>query len=224
MRIKRTRGELVQQNIKMASSRGRNDSFVWTDDEVELLLRVTLNYKTTKEQDGVDWETCQSKYADIMDAFLEQYPATGMAEGKDFPHQIQNISKAQITTKIKSIRGKYRQALNTGRRRGLGRVLLLFFGLCEEIWGRSPAATPISAGFETGDLPESSSPSSTRATSPAMEPPAGFKCEESEVGLPPAVVKGPGCFIVCSNKLACFMRAQLEANGLHSFCYNRNSK
>ncbi|XP_017276271.2 uncharacterized protein LOC108238585 [Kryptolebias marmoratus] len=169
----------TKQNNKMAST----TTFVWTDDEVELLLRVTLNYKTAREKDGVDWESCQSKYADIMDAFQAQYPARSMAGGKDFPHQIRNISKAQVTSKIKSIRGKYRQALNTGRRNGQGRVILLFFGLCEEIWGRSPAATPISAGFETGDLAESSSSSSTRAASPAAEPPAGLKSEECEVNL-----------------------------------------
>ena len=41
------------------------DLLIWTDDEVGLLLRVSLDYKINKIQEGVDWETCKSKYKDI---------------------------------------------------------------------------------------------------------------------------------------------------------------
>ncbi|KAJ4928533.1 hypothetical protein JOQ06_016324 [Pogonophryne albipinna] len=53
----------------MADIRARKDAFLWTDDEVELLLRVTLDYKTTKVQESFDWESCKSKYSDIGDTF-----------------------------------------------------------------------------------------------------------------------------------------------------------
>lgn len=33
------------------------NSFMWTDDEVELLLSVTLQYKCEKTEEGTDWET-----------------------------------------------------------------------------------------------------------------------------------------------------------------------
>ena len=37
------------ESIKMAT-----DSAVWTEDEAELLLNVTLEYKTTKVSEGLD--------------------------------------------------------------------------------------------------------------------------------------------------------------------------
>jgi len=72
MRINLARCKQTQYNnkTKMANAtRARVDSFVWT----ELLLRVTLDYKSTKLQENVDWESCQSKYSDIMEAFQAQY-------------------------------------------------------------------------------------------------------------------------------------------------------
>ena len=48
-------------NKKMAnakeSSKTKIDLLVWTDNEVKLLLQVTLDYKSNKIQEGVDWET-----------------------------------------------------------------------------------------------------------------------------------------------------------------------
>ena len=41
------------------------DSFKWTDDEAELLLKVTRDYKVSKAAEGIDWESVQSKSADI---------------------------------------------------------------------------------------------------------------------------------------------------------------
>ncbi|XP_021175159.2 uncharacterized protein LOC105930431 isoform X2 [Fundulus heteroclitus] len=80
----------------------KKGTFVWTDEEVELLLRATLDYKSRKAQDSVDWESCKSKYSDILMAFLEQYPVE--AGNKDFPHDVSALTKAQIMTKIKNIR------------------------------------------------------------------------------------------------------------------------
>ncbi|XP_060754934.1 uncharacterized protein LOC132866265 [Neoarius graeffei] len=144
-----------------ATTRGKTDSLVWTDDEVELLLRVTLKYKTSKYQENVDWETCQTKYGDIALAFWQQYTPGDMAAGKDFPHDPSNISKAQITAKLKGIRNKYRHAIDSGRRSGHGRVVLIFFELCEEIWGGSPGTDSIPSGIESADMVEDSASSST---------------------------------------------------------------
>ncbi|KAM4581210.1 uncharacterized protein PAE49_005816 [Odontesthes bonariensis] len=137
----------------MSSSARRNDSLVWTDDEVELLLRVTLEYKTTRYEENVDWETCQNKYQDIAVAFRQQY-TTGdaAAAGKDFPHEPSTITKTQITAKLKAVRNKYRHAVDSGRLSSHG--VLIFYELCHEIWGGSPAVTPIPSGFESGDLVE----------------------------------------------------------------------
>ncbi|CAL9702249.1 unnamed protein product [Knipowitschia caucasica] len=162
----------------MASGRA-GTTLVWTDDEVELLLRVTLDYKTNKLQESVDWETCMSKY--IMSAFHEQYPRD--SPDREFPHDSTAITKGHLTAKIKNIRGKYRQAVDSGRRSGHGRVVLMFFELCEEIWGGSPATRSIEQGIETADLVETSSSTSELPT----DSPQSSDFVESL--LPPPVVR-----------------------------------
>lgn len=156
----------------MANARQRIDTFVWTDDEVDLLLRVTLDYKASKYRENVDWESCQSKYSDIFEAFLKRYPSDEAAGAKEFPHSKEALSKSQLTSKLKAIRGKYKQAVDSGRRRGHGRVILLYYELCKKIWGGSPEAPAIEAGIETADVqvdPDESSASSIRCSTPASE-------------------------------------------------------
>ncbi|XP_033945129.1 uncharacterized protein [Pseudochaenichthys georgianus] len=180
----------------MADIRAIRGAFLWTDDEVELLLRVTLEYKTTKVQENVDWESCKCKYIDISRTFHEQYPRT--QTDKDFPHDANAITRVQLTAKLKQIRTKYRQLVNTGSRSHQGRVMLLFFELCEEVWGGSPFTCPISSpatrtigslssGIETGDLEESSS---GQSSSPSLERSKDLpQPSQSSESLPAAVVK-----------------------------------
>lgn len=58
---------------------------------------ATHEHKVAKESGNVDWETCQNKYADILERFKEQYPADDAA----YPHSKDDITKIIITTKIK---------------------------------------------------------------------------------------------------------------------------
>ena len=52
--------------MMMAATRGEaKRDFKWTDDECELLLHVTLNYKVKKSSENVDWESMKTKYDDI---------------------------------------------------------------------------------------------------------------------------------------------------------------
>ena len=46
--------------------------FTWTDDEVELLLKVINEYKVRKTTEGIDWESVKRKYSDILDPFREE--------------------------------------------------------------------------------------------------------------------------------------------------------
>ena len=142
-----------KQNPKK-SDKEVNNSFIWTDDEVELLLKVTLEYKTSRAIENVDWESCQQKYGDIFKLFLDQYPtpANAAAIEMDFPHKKEQITHSSLTSKIKAIRKKFRQAIDSGRKSGHGRVVLLYFDVCEEIWGGSPATTTIAEGIETNDI------------------------------------------------------------------------
>ena len=38
----------------------------WTDDEAELLLNVTHDYKVKNISENVDWESFKTKYDDIL--------------------------------------------------------------------------------------------------------------------------------------------------------------
>ncbi|XP_061574466.1 uncharacterized protein LOC133453999 [Cololabis saira] len=150
------------------------ESYVWTDREVELLLNVTLDYKTSKIQEGVDWESCQPKYGDILALFLEQYPTE---TSEDFPHRKEDVSRTSLTTKLKAVRGKYRKAVDTGRKSGHGRVVLLYFELCEQVWGGSPATTTLSSGVESTDLDESFTPSTSSGLSSLSAQDVGSETE-----------------------------------------------
>ena len=132
------------------SSKTQIDSLVWTDDEVKLLLQVTLDYKSNKIQEGVDWESCKSKYEDIKGLFEAQYPKNSTE--KDFPHDAKTISRVQVTSKLKNVKMNYRKAVDAGRRSGNGRVVLMNFELCEQLWGGSPATQGNDTGIETDDL------------------------------------------------------------------------
>ena len=50
-----------------SSTRGKSD-FKWTDDEAELLLNVTHNYKIAKITENVDWES-GDYYCHDLDTF-----------------------------------------------------------------------------------------------------------------------------------------------------------
>ena len=60
---------------KSTNKKSQAEPFVWTDDEVDLLLSVVLEYKVSRTSENVDWETCQSKYSDILELFHAQYPS-----------------------------------------------------------------------------------------------------------------------------------------------------
>ena len=47
------------------------DAYKWTDDEVELLLTVTKEYKTkqiAESLESIDWESRVDKYDEILEA------------------------------------------------------------------------------------------------------------------------------------------------------------
>ena len=126
-------------------------AFIWTDDEVELLLSVTVDYKTKKAAESVDWESVKSKYSDILQEFLAAIPENADGNVKDFPHEKEQITKQIVTSKLKAIRVKFRQAVDSGKRSGHGRVVLLYYELCEQVWCGSPATEQIE-GLESMDL------------------------------------------------------------------------
>ena len=94
----------MPNSVERSSKSKKNnklDNFIWSDDEVELLLNVVLEYKTARTMENVDWETCQTKYVDILDLFRAQYRSKENAEqiGKEFPHESEEINKTILTKK-----------------------------------------------------------------------------------------------------------------------------
>ena len=137
----------------------KESSFVWSDDEVELLLDITIEYRAQKMLSGIDWESVTSKYADIANRFIdvvEEYKTSSEDSSKDYRHCGEEITKEKVATKLKAARKKYRSAVDTGRKSGHGRVILLCFKKCQEIWGGSPATVKLASGVETIDISEDS--------------------------------------------------------------------
>ena len=115
-----------------------------------------MDYKTLKEMENIIWESCQSKYQDIHDKFVENYstPKEAKALGNEYPYSRTQMTKAILTSKLKTTRQKYHLAVDDGRQSSHGGVILLYFELCEHIWGGSPASTTISSCIETTELSE----------------------------------------------------------------------
>ena len=55
----------------MAASKA---DFSWTDDELDLLLRCALVFKSKCEYEGLSWEGTKAKYDKIKELVVERYP------------------------------------------------------------------------------------------------------------------------------------------------------
>ena len=61
--------------VKMPKEAGKKE-FQWTDDEMELLLNVTHEFKVRKISENVDWESVKTKYDDILELMKTELPCT----------------------------------------------------------------------------------------------------------------------------------------------------
>ena len=57
----------------MSKLKNKTEHFAWIADEVEVLVKVTIDYKVTKKSENVEWESCQTKYSDILHMLVAQY-------------------------------------------------------------------------------------------------------------------------------------------------------
>ena len=86
---------------------------------------------------------------------LQELPDTAeeaQKSGKDYPHTKEKITKKVLTSKLKAICIKFREAVDSGCRSGHGHVVLLYYELCEKIWGGSPATEEIYTGLESSEI------------------------------------------------------------------------
>ena len=129
-----------------SSTSGKSD-FKWTDDKVELLLNVMHNYKIEKITENVDWESVKTTYDNILALMKDELPSTA-DEAKEMTEDYPHTKEKVLSTKLKAVRGIFRKAIDSGRRSGHGRVVLLYYELCEKIWGGSPATQQVDNGIE----------------------------------------------------------------------------
>ena len=52
---------------KNTDDKSKADSYVWTDDEVELLLKITNEYKVSKAMENIDWTKAVARPSAILD-------------------------------------------------------------------------------------------------------------------------------------------------------------
>ena len=103
--------------------------FIWRDDEVELLLNIANDCKALKAAESIDWESVKSKYGYICDLFIAALPADDSDVMRSFPHKKEEVTKQIVTSKLKAMRLKFRQAVDSGRKSGHGRVVMIFYEL-----------------------------------------------------------------------------------------------
>lgn len=94
--------------------------FLWTDEENALLLKITLEYKSSKLSEGQDWETIRSKYEEIHRIFVAAYPDDKEGGGGEFPRvkTKHEFTKERITQKLKKLKNNFRKAVDSGRKSG----------------------------------------------------------------------------------------------------------
>ena len=150
-RLLPSRPSLLRRRLPLVPKKKKE--YVWSDDEVELLLNVTLYYKVAQAAESVDWESVKFKYKDIMQLYVDALPTDdSQVFDKNYPHKKEQVELKAITSKLKAIRLKFRHAVDSGRRSGHGRVVMIYYELCESVWGGSPATTQIDNGIESSEI------------------------------------------------------------------------
>ena len=83
-------------------------SYLWSDDEVELLSNITNEYKVKKVANAIDWESVKNKNSDILELLKDAFSDDEETQernilSKDLPHKKDEIMKQVLTSKLKAI-------------------------------------------------------------------------------------------------------------------------
>ena len=113
----------------MARKRKIEVDFSWTDDELQLLLEASLDFKSKSEFQGESCESKRSKYENIGDIMLKQCPE----DQEKYPNK-EKLNKDRVAAELKRFRTGYRKAWDNGRKSRGSRVVFTFYGLCENLW------------------------------------------------------------------------------------------
>ena len=110
---------------KITRERKAEVDFSWTDDELQLLLEASLDFRSKCKFQGESWESKRSKYENILDIMFKQYPK----DQEKYPNK-EKLNKDRVAAELKNIRTGNRKTCNNGRESGGDRILLTFYGLC----------------------------------------------------------------------------------------------
>ena len=115
----------------MGPKETRND-FRWTNDEIQLLLQACLEYKTKKKDEEFSWESIKSKYENIREILVQNYPTDGVGKEKYSNGEKigEAFTKGRISAKLKKFSADFYKAIDKGKRSNSGRVVFTFFDMC----------------------------------------------------------------------------------------------
>ena len=109
---------------------------VWRDDEVQVSLEITRDFKEKKRIPG---KGKRKKCGSIRERSVSNLPK--QTESQERACSTDFFTKEMIVSKIKQIRSKYRKALDAGRQSGRGKIEATFYDICREIWSVSFTGT-----------------------------------------------------------------------------------
>ena len=147
-KIKTVTEEKQQNHVKQSKQAADNkeankDMFSWSDDEIRWLLMAALDFKSQCEFDGMNWNSKRSKYKQILELMMKQYPIT---ISKNYQNK-NLLNKDRITAKLKSIiQTDFKKAVDTGKKSVCGRLVSTFYDLFTNFLGGSPVVTGLPFG------------------------------------------------------------------------------
>ena len=103
----------------MASKRKAEVDFCWTDDKLQFLLKALLDFKSKCEFQGKSWKLKRSKFENILDIMLKQYPE----DQEKYPNR-EKRNKDRVAAKLKAIITGYKKACDNGRKSVGGKIVL----------------------------------------------------------------------------------------------------
>ena len=164
-----TRKNVNTTDIQMETAKTKR--WTWTDDMIEVLLHNISAYKSTKEYEGIDFESdLVQYYGDIRKMMAETHPeedfglAEVMVQNTDtmtksellmYKRKIERLEKLRkegykrIKNKIKELRRGYKKAIDSGTRSGSGRLIQENFEILKEIWSGCPAVTSLASSLSS---------------------------------------------------------------------------
>lgn len=127
---------------------------------------TALDFKSQCEFEGTNWESKRSKYEQIFDLMMKEYPS---ANNENYQNR-DSLNKDRITANLKSIWTGFKKAADAGRKSGGGRVIFTFYDLCVNLWGGSPAVTSLPFGVDTSGQNDNDESEEDEPLSPTYSP------------------------------------------------------